>query len=155
MKIKFCAGVIAILLSVSAIASEVNWKPEELEVIRFLESLPKAYATGDLGSYLDKYHEGYTNWYMTTDRVHNYAEIAEAVRRSQEAGYRILDFRVTPITIEIDDDRAFVRYVEEEKALDENGKEAWSKFHFAAILVRSEGRWKLWRTDFFRVPEEA
>ena len=47
---------------------------------------------------------------------------------------------VTPITIEVEDDRAFVRYVEEEKVLDEEGVEEWTKFHFVATLIRTDGR---------------
>jgi len=155
MKIKLCTGVITLLVAFSASASDQGWNAEQLEVISFLESLPETYVSGDLSVYMDKYHDGYTNWYMTSDRVHNHAEISEAVKRSQNAGLRILDYRVTPITIEVEDDRAFVRYVEEEKVLDEEGVEEWTKFHFVATLIRTDGRWQLWRTNFFRVPEES
>ena len=152
---KVLAGVIALFAALSANASDQNWNAEQLGVIRFLESLPQTYASGDLTNYMDLYHEGYTNWYMTTDKVHNHAEITEVVQRSHEAGIRILDFRVTPITIEVEGDKAFVRYVEEEMALNDEGAEEWSKYHFAATLVRTDGRWQFWRTNFFRVPEES
>ncbi len=154
MKGKVVTASVALLFSLGASASAPKWTADQLEVIRFLESLPEAYATGDLSHYLDKYHKGYTNWYMTNDRIQDYAEVAAIIKRNQEAGVRIVDFRVTPITIEIEGDRAFVRYVEEELAPNDKGTEEWTRYHFAATLVRTDGTWQLWRTNFFRVSGE-
>ena len=146
-------GAIAILFACTAAASTANWSEEQREVIRFLESLPATYASGDLSAYMDKYHEGYTNWYMSGEKVHSHGEVSAMVQRSLESGMQILDFRVTPLTIEIAGDEAFVRYIEEEKGLNEDNVEEWRRFHFVANLRRSDGRWQFWRTSFLEVKD--
>ena len=87
-----------------AIASSPDWSDEQREVIRFLESLPETYASGNFDAYMDKYHAGYTNWYMTNDTVHDHGQVSAMIQRSLDSGMQILDFRVTPLTIEIEKD---------------------------------------------------
>ena len=148
-------GVCVVFMAGSALASAPDWNDEQREVIRFLESLPETYASGNFDAYMDKYHTGYTNWYMTHDKLHDHGQLGAMVQRSLDAGMQILDFRVTPLTIEIDGDEAFVRYIEEEKGLNDDKVEEWRRYHFVASLRRSDGKWQFWRTSFFEVKDDS
>ncbi len=128
------------------------WDAEQKQVIEFLRSAPEILSTGDFDRYMQLYHSGYTNWYMTSDQVLTYEEIAAIIEKNLERGLRILDYHTTPLTVEVQGDTAFVRYVEEEKVRRPEGEEEWGTYHFVATLVREDGDWHFWRTNFFRVP---
>ena len=129
------------------VAHATDWSAEQREVIDFLESAPATLATGDLDAYMDLYHPEFTNWYMTLDEAQPYEVVARAIAKNA-AGFEIEGFRVVPITVEIDGDRAFVRYVEEE-LVKQDGAETWRRFPFVALLKRDDERWRFYRTSYF------
>lgn len=151
MKNVLVSGALLLLLF-QVTASEIHetWNEEQSKIIELNRWVALAPKEAGFEAYAELFHPDFTNWYMAGDKesLRTRADYLSLVKDWLEAGNYATFSKVTPISIDIFGDVAYIRQVKEEHF--HHSDQAPTKFvgHFASVMKKHKGKWTFYRTSF-------
>lgn len=157
----FLLLAIGLTLSSLALADEhiESWNKEQLKVIELNRWVALAPKEAGYEAYKALFHPEFTNWYMAGDKkaLRTRSEYLALVKDWLDKGNYATYSKVTPISIDVFGEIAYIRQIKEEHF--HHPDQAPTKFigHFASVMKKHEGKWTFFRTSFetrYRGPME-
>lgn len=128
-----------------------SWNPEQQALIDLNQQIPLMLPRDGFAAYSAQFHPAYTNWYMGGARVRGRAEFLAAVEQWFQAGNHAVGSNITPLSVEIMGDTAYMRFVQEEIFNDAQGVESRFIGNFASLMRKEDGRWLFYATSFSEI----
>lgn len=131
-------------------ATAGEWDADQREIIEVNRWVPLALSEAGFEAYADLFHPDYTNWYMGGDTgfLTTREEFLSSVREWFEAGNYATYSKVLPISVEVFGDIAYVRHLQEEHFVVDDGEPTQFVGYFASLMKKHNGKWTFFRTSF-------
>ncbi|MFC3094519.1 nuclear transport factor 2 family protein [Alteromonas sediminis] len=132
------------------LGENTEWDDEQsaiIEVSRWVALAPKE---AGFQAYSDLFHPDFTNWYMAGDEksVRGRDEYLSLVKDWLEAGNHATYSEVTPVSVDVIGDIAYIRQIKEEHFHHPDGPPTMFIGHFASLMKKYKGKWTFYRTSF-------
>ena len=140
MKIKVLS-MILILLSITFINSSAqSWTDNQLEVWESVQTYWDVAAKGDVNGFLSYFDDSFTGWPKTSATPHTKDQRSTFIINEFKDTKNVL-YTITPLSIWVKDDFAFVHYVYTSLDKDGEGDEKWSSGRWTDILMKKNNKW--------------
>jgi ketosteroid isomerase-like protein len=117
-----------------------EWSKEQKEVWKSVQNYWDLAAKSDVEGFLSYFHDSFTGWNYGTNAPQNKADRAKMIEYSMQKNQTVL-YTVTPASIWVKGNFAFVNYYYTELEKDSEGKEKWSSGRWTDILTKQGDKW--------------
>jgi ketosteroid isomerase-like protein len=124
----------------SAFAQE--WSKEQKEVWSNVEAYWEVSAKGDVDGFLKYFDESYTGWNFQGSTPSNKANTSKYIRWDMSNNKNVL-YTITPASIWVNGDFAYVHYYFTTVDKNKEGKETWRGGRWTDILMKKGSKWLL------------
>jgi ketosteroid isomerase-like protein len=139
IRISVLMALVAILcLSNLTLAQE--WSKEQKEVWKSVQAYWDLAAKGDAAGFLSYFHDSFVGWAYGTDVPQSKEDRKKMIEYSMQKNETLL-YTVTPVSIWVKGNFAFVNYFYNELEKDSEGKEKWSSGRWTDILTKQGDKW--------------
>jgi ketosteroid isomerase-like protein len=134
------AGIIVI--GVSSISFAQSWSSEQQEVWAGVEAYWEISSKGDASGFLSYFDDSYIGWSYNSKVPQSKSNTSKWVKHDMMNNSTVL-YTLTPISIWVKDNFAFVNYFYGQLEKDKDGKEKPTQGHWTDILMKKSGKWVL------------
>lgn len=139
-KLIFISFVFSILCAFSLNAQQ--WTDAQKEVWETVKTYNNLAAKGNIDGFLSYFDETYNGWSYDLDAPGGKEQIITFVRY-WFPNSKILYQTLTPATIWVNGNYAYVHYYYTQYTKDNEGKKKWEKGRWTDILMNKDGKWVL------------
>ena len=140
MKIKILSIIwLGIFLTFTTINAQ-TWTDSQLEVWESVQTYWDVAGKGDVNGFLSYFDDSFTGWPKTSATPHTKEQRSKFVINEFKDTKNVL-YTITPLSIWVKDDFAFVHYVYTSLDKDGEGEEKWSSGRWTDILMKKGGKW--------------
>lgn len=155
MSIKPLISITAGLLFFCSSAGAQSWNAEQQQLIDINQDIPLKLKRDGFAAYSAQFHPDYTNWYMSNPKPKPREEFLGSVKQWFGQGNYATASQLTPISIQIEGETAYMRFVQKEDFIDAKGKKSSFTGLFASLMKKSDGKWLFYATSFIEAPPQA
>lgn len=139
MKKLFVLFVFFLPYLISSNLQAQQWTAEQKEVWKSVEVYNELSATRDAAfiNYFDDSYRGWEYHYDVPDGKDNVRKIIA----NRDPNYKILYYTITPATIWVSGNFAYVHYYYTTLSEGKDGKRNWEKGRWTDILMKKDGKW--------------
>lgn len=131
-----------LLFAISSISFSQTWSAEQKEVWAGVEKYWEVASKGNVDDYLTYFDDSYAGWSYNTKVPQSKANVGKWIKNDMKNNSTVLQ-TLTPITIWVKDEFAFVNYFYAQLEKDKEGKEKPTSGHWTDILMKKGGKWVL------------
>jgi ketosteroid isomerase-like protein len=141
-KINQMVVVVFLLFSCPQFLFGQNWSSEQSEVWAGVEEYWKVSSSGDVEGFLKYFDDSYTGWSYNSNIPQSKENTSKWIKHDMMNNSNVL-YTLTPITIWVKGDFAYVNYFYAQLEKDKEGKEKPTEGHWTDILMKKNGKWIL------------
>jgi ketosteroid isomerase-like protein len=130
----------SLLLINSTFAQE--WSSEQKDVWSSVEAYWSISSKGDVDGFLNYFDDSYTGWNNRAPVPNNKANVSKYIRWDMAKNSTVL-YTITPVSIWVKGEFAFVHYYFSQVEKDKEGKETMSGGRWTDILMKKGSKWVL------------
>ncbi len=130
---------LAVLFLFSSILQAQQWTAEQKEVWKSVETYNELSASRSEG-FIDYFDDSYRGWEYNNDAPDT-KETVKKIIANRNPNLKILYYTVTPATIWVNGNFAYVHYYYTTLSETKDGKRDWEKGKWTDILMKKDGKW--------------
>lgn len=128
------------LICMNTVTVAQDWSKEQKEVWKTVEAYWDVAAKGDVAGFTAFFHDSFKGWNNAADVPDNKAARSKFIEYGLKSSENVL-YTVTPATIWVKDNFAFVHYYYTSLDKDTEGKEKWTAGRWTDILMKDGNKW--------------
>ncbi len=130
-----------LIFSAQSLLSQ-QWTEAQKDVWAGVEKYWEVSSTGNASAFLDYFDDSYIGWSYNTKVPMNKSNVGKWIKNDMSKNSTIL-YTLTPVSIWVEGDFAFVNYFYGQLEKDKDGKEKTTSGHWTDILKKRNGKWVL------------
>jgi len=131
-----------ILFSLSQVTFGQSWSAEQKEVWSGVEAYWEVSSKGNADAFLEYFDESYIGWSYNAKVPQNKSNTSKWIKHDMLSNSNVL-YTLTPVSIWVKGDFAFVNYFYAQIEKDKDGKEKPTSGHWTDILMKKGNKWVL------------
>ena len=134
-------AILFIVFSTSSIIGQ-SWSAEQKEVWAGVEKYWEVSSKGNADAFLEYFDDSYVGWGYVSKVPQNKSNTSKWIKYDMANNSTVL-YSLTPVSIWVNGDFAFVNYFYNQMEKDKDGKESPNSGHWTDILMKKNGKWLL------------
>lgn len=139
-KIVFLPAIL--LIAISSITFSQTWSAEQKEVWAGVNAYWEVSSSGNAAEFLNYFDDSYAGWSYNSKIPQSKSNTGKWIKNDMSKNTTIL-YTLTPVTIWVKGDFAFVNYFYGQLEKDKDGKEKPTQGQWTDILTKKDGKWLL------------
>lgn len=139
-KLTLLSGII--IMGIFNTAFSQSWSAEQKEVWAGVNKYWEVSSSGNADGFLEYFDDSYTGWSYNSKVPQSKSNTGKWIKHDMSKNSNVL-YTLTPITIWVKDDFAYVNYFYGQLEKDKDGKEKATQGHWTDILMKKGGKWVL------------
>ena len=133
---------VILLFAISSISFSQTWSAEQKEVWAGVNTYWEVSSSGDAEAFLNYFDDSYTGWSYNSKVPQSKSNTGKWIKNDMSRNSTVL-YTLTPVTIWVKGDFAYVNYFYGQLEKNKEGKEKPTQGQWTDILMKKDGKWVL------------